>query len=347
MDAPPIQYAKTSDGYDIAYCVSGQGQPFVLLWDTPHGSTEKLWSFAAMRTFFEPLAERYRLVQLDNRGTGNSSRGLGPNHSCDDYVVDLEAVVDRIGAHDFVLFGAVFTSQVAVRYAARHPDRVAGLILLNPLPADNPWVGMKLWEDMYIKSWDTFLYSFVQTFYPEGGQDWVQYVRGTASQADYIAAGEAFEKARAEKLLPSINAPTLVMASREPAWPPLLESARNFASLIPSARLVLFDGTQNREIVNAPEGNLPPAIPIIEEFVQSLPAPGAATKEAPIDSAGLSDREIEVLRLLAQGKSNPEIAKELFITRNTVQNHVSSILIKLNLQNRAQAAVYAKEHGIS
>jgi DNA-binding NarL/FixJ family response regulator len=60
----------------------------------------------------------------------------------------------------------------------------------------------------------------------------------------------------------------------------------------------------------------------------------------------LSSRELDVLRLLAAGKSNPEIAKELFITRNTVQNHVSSILIKTNLTNRAQAAVFAKEHGI-
>jgi len=41
-----------------------------------------------------------------------------------------------------------------------------------------------------------------------------------------------------------------------------------------------------------------------------------------------------------------EIAKELFITRNTVQNHVSSILIKTNLNNRAQAAVYAQQHGL-
>jgi DNA-binding NarL/FixJ family response regulator len=60
----------------------------------------------------------------------------------------------------------------------------------------------------------------------------------------------------------------------------------------------------------------------------------------------LSQRELEVLRLLAQGKTNPQIAESLFITRNTVQNHVASILTKTNLQNRAQAAVYAKEHGL-
>ena len=74
--------------------------------------------------------------------------------------------------------------------------------------------------------------------------------------------------------------------------------------------------------------------------------PAPSTTRTPEVPDALSAREIEVLRLLAQGKSNPEIAKELFITRNTVQNHVSSILIKTNLQNRAQAAVYAQQHGL-
>lgn len=63
--------------------------------------------------------------------------------------------------------------------------------------------------------------------------------------------------------------------------------------------------------------------------------------------AGLSQREIEVIRLVAAGRSNPEIARELFLTRNTVQNHVSSILTKTNLTNRAQAAVYAQQHGLA
>jgi DNA-binding NarL/FixJ family response regulator len=55
----------------------------------------------------------------------------------------------------------------------------------------------------------------------------------------------------------------------------------------------------------------------------------------------LTEREIEVLRLLARGDSNPEIAEELHITVNTVKTHISHILAKLQLDNRTQAAAYA------
>src|SRR5436305_8179341 len=61
---------------------------------------------------------------------------------------------------------------------------------------------------------------------------------------------------------------------------------------------------------------------------------------------GLSDREIEVLRLLAEGKGNTEIAQELFISPKTVKNHIASILMKLQIENRIQAAVYAVRAGI-
>jgi DNA-binding NarL/FixJ family response regulator len=62
--------------------------------------------------------------------------------------------------------------------------------------------------------------------------------------------------------------------------------------------------------------------------------------------ADLSDRELEVLRLLAEGKGNAEIAGELFISPKTVKNHIASILVKLQMENRIQAAVYAVRSGI-
>ncbi len=60
----------------------------------------------------------------------------------------------------------------------------------------------------------------------------------------------------------------------------------------------------------------------------------------------LTERELDVLRLVAQGRSNAEIAAALFISEHTVKGHVSSILGKLDLADRTQAAVYAWEHGI-
>ena len=60
----------------------------------------------------------------------------------------------------------------------------------------------------------------------------------------------------------------------------------------------------------------------------------------------LSDRETEVLKLIANGKDNSEIAQELHISPKTVKNHISNILMKLQIENRIQAAVYAVRSGI-
>jgi len=62
--------------------------------------------------------------------------------------------------------------------------------------------------------------------------------------------------------------------------------------------------------------------------------------------AELSDREIEVLKLIANGKDNAHIAAELHISPKTVKNHISNILMKLQIDNRIQAAVYAVKSGI-
>jgi DNA-binding NarL/FixJ family response regulator len=66
--------------------------------------------------------------------------------------------------------------------------------------------------------------------------------------------------------------------------------------------------------------------------------PNAATRD---NAAQLTDREIDVLHLLATGRSNPEIAAELGITRKTAGHHVSHILTKLGARNRSEAAVIA------
>jgi DNA-binding NarL/FixJ family response regulator len=72
----------------------------------------------------------------------------------------------------------------------------------------------------------------------------------------------------------------------------------------------------------------------------------AERKRAPAVQAHLSERELEVLRLLAAGKGNVEIASELVISPKTVKNHIASILVKLQMENRIQAAIYAVKAGL-
>lgn len=68
--------------------------------------------------------------------------------------------------------------------------------------------------------------------------------------------------------------------------------------------------------------------------------------ETPDPFRELTEREIAVLRLLAEGKSNADIAQRLFLSDKTVRNHVSTILSKLDVSNRVEAATYATEHQI-
>ncbi|MGI9659053.1 MAG: response regulator transcription factor [Gaiellaceae bacterium] len=83
---------------------------------------------------------------------------------------------------------------------------------------------------------------------------------------------------------------------------------------------------------------------------RALGSTAAATPRTSSDGTGdygLSDRELDVLKLVATGKENAEIAKTLVISPKTVKNHVSRILSKLGLKNRVEAAVFAVKRGIA
>jgi DNA-binding NarL/FixJ family response regulator len=97
-------------------------------------------------------------------------------------------------------------------------------------------------------------------------------------------------------------------------------------------------------VVAAGETLLAPAITrrLIEEFVRRRP-PGSGT---PAEVSGLTERELEVLKLVARGLSNAEIASALFLSEATVKTHLTHILTKLNLRDRVQAVVLAYESGL-
>jgi DNA-binding NarL/FixJ family response regulator len=78
------------------------------------------------------------------------------------------------------------------------------------------------------------------------------------------------------------------------------------------------------------------AIKLLDEFKQM-----SRTDRSTVPTPRLTDRELEVLRLVAQGLNNREIAKQLFISENTVKNHVRNILEKLQLHSRMEAVMYA------
>jgi len=98
-------------------------------------------------------------------------------------------------------------------------------------------------------------------------------------------------------------------------------------------------------VVAVGEGLLTPAVTrrLISEFARLRPA---ADVRPPVGLSTLTPRETEVLRLVAEGLSNPEVARRLVVTEETVKTHVSRILAKLGLRDRTQAVVAAYESGL-
>ena len=94
----------------------------------------------------------------------------------------------------------------------------------------------------------------------------------------------------------------------------------------------------------AGEALLDPAVTrrVVDAFARSR----TAERSPPPELDRLTQRELEVLRLMARGLSNPEIARELYVSDATVKTHVSSVLSKLGLRDRVQGVVYAYENGV-
>ena len=110
----------------------------------------------------------------------------------------------------------------------------------------------------------------------------------------------------------------------------------------------LLKGTSRHELVKAVKGTIAGETHVDPDVAGKLfnHVTRSNIPEKTNLTTELSEREIEVLKLLAQGLSNAEIAKRLYLTRGTVRNYVSQILTKLDVEDRTQAAILAVKHGL-
>ncbi|MGJ3237071.1 MAG: alpha/beta fold hydrolase [Anaerolineae bacterium] len=354
MTKQNIKFCRSPDGTRIAFATSGTGPPLVrapnwlnhldLDWKSP------IWSH-----WFKALSERHTLVRYDIRGSGLSDRVVD-DLSFDAWVTDLESVVDDLGLDQFALMGVCQGGATAIKYAVRHPERVSSLILYASY-AQGSYVieDTSFTQDeadalihMIKIGWGQDRPAFRQTFthllIPEATreeQKWLNELqRRTVSPETAAYLFEEFLHIDVANLARQVQVPTLVMHARGDNMVSFKDGSR-LASLIPNARFVPLESKNH--ILRADELAWSRFVNELNNFLDEYMPILTATDEQRFSD--LTDRQHEVLELIAQGMSNEEIADTLTIADKTVRNHITRIYSKLYVDTRAQAIVMAREAG--
>ena len=196
-------------------------------------------------------------------------------------------------------------------------------------------------------------------------------LRNLLEERGVQVAGEAAAGAEAVRLVRELTPDVVIMDLHMPGMSGI-EAIREIAAIAPLTRvLVLTISDQEEDVLHAilagacgyllkdasvdelirgieaaavGESLVSPAI--AGKVLQQVRASTVSPEVAAAVRAELSQRELEVLKLIANGSDNAMIAAELHISPKTVKNHISNILMKLQIENRIQAAVYAVRSGI-
>jgi len=332
--------SRTRDGVGIAYFVIGEGPPLVHSPPWPLGHLHVQWQNPFCRRYLQALASKHRFVLYDGRGSGLSDREV-TDYGLEAQILDLEAVVERMRLQRFALFAFGHIGPAYISYAIRNPDRVSHLILWCSYARATDYGDMPRAEAawaMIEKDWEMYtnLEGYRASKWAGGvaAQWYTYYLRQSVGPRGLAAAFKTIRQIDVRRLLPELQAPTLVMTRAQSAvLTP--EMAKELASQIPNAELAIMEGDSRAPF----EDDVDAIVKRIHEFLESTPAPGHYPD-------GLTPREIEVLGLIAAGRSNREIATELVLSERTVARHVTNIYGKTGAGSRAEATAYAFKHGL-
>ena len=158
---------------------------------------------------------------------------------------------------------------------------------------------------------------------------------------------QAASAADVTELLPRVAARTLVLHPRDMTQIPV-DVAQSLAIALPRGRLVLLEGAQPVLFTEHPDAIVSLLTSFFRDGVEPAETPSAVAAGRPVPpSDGLSPRELEVLRLLAAGESNAQIARRLGLSTHTVERHAANLYRKIGARGRADATAYALRHGLA
>jgi pimeloyl-ACP methyl ester carboxylesterase/DNA-binding winged helix-turn-helix (wHTH) protein len=246
-----IAFCRAADDVRLAYAATGEGPPLVRAanWMTHLGYDieSPVW-----RHWVRDLSSNHTFIRYDERGCGLSDWEI-TDFDFDDWVTDLETVVEAVGLERFPLLGVSQGGAVAVAYAARHPGRVTKLVLCSAYArgravravGDAEKRAAELDLDLARVGWGrddpAFRQVFAAQFVPDGTRaDWDAFdhlQRRTISPENAVRFLEAFGRIDVHEVAQQVSCPTLIMHCRDDHRVPM-RYGEELAALIPNSRLV-------------------------------------------------------------------------------------------------------------
>lgn len=338
-----IRFVTSSDGVQIATARYGSG-PLVLKAATWLTHIDQVAPGTIQQALIDEFSAAHTYVEYDTRGCGLSQRRVD-DLSFESWVRDLEAVANAYGRDEpFTLLGFTCGAGVAVEYAARHPERVSRLILFGGFATSyystsHPDPAVRREGDLMMElaavGWGSsspaFRQVFVSRFLPD------------ASPAQW----SAFDKLQRETCSPDVAArylrtlyginvkdaarrvrcPALLLHPKDDQMVPF-EQGRRLASLVPGARFVPLEGRNHIPL---------PTEPAFAGFLREVRDFMGDARGPDEPAPRLTARQAEVLRHIASGQTDKQIAGALQLSPRTVEMHVASALKALGCRTRAEA----------
>jgi pimeloyl-ACP methyl ester carboxylesterase/DNA-binding CsgD family transcriptional regulator len=327
------------EGRRLAYATSGDGPPLVVgpRWVS---HLEEEWADPVERAFYAELGRAHQVVRFDRVGCGLSSRELDPRPTIESESRQLEAVIDAVGGTATVFASSCCCLAVS-QLAVRDPGKVERIVYFGGYASRNdiPEPTKQSLIQFTATNWRLAAQLFAGLFDPHAsGDEIARYTRMQRAAATAEAAAIFLELdlgADLRGVLPHVSVPALVLHRRGDRTVPI-GRGRELVALLPHARFVPLSGDSHlpwrddqRELFRALAG-----------FLRGEPPPELE------GVSPLTTRETEVLRLVATGMSNREIASTLVLSEHTVHRHVANILRKLAQSSRAGAATHATRAGM-
>ncbi|MDM0116572.1 alpha/beta fold hydrolase [Variovorax sp. J22R133] len=300
---------------------------------------------------FEALARKHTLLRYDARGCGLSTRKV-PHFDFETLLGDFETVMDAMAPEPVALLGVSCGAPIAIAYAARHPERVSAMVLVNGYARaylSSPSTPPHLLEEAKLllatarQGWGQERSPFQQVFIAQfmGAAAADPATRRLVSERMRLSmTPEIAERhlrvnfsidVKAECAL--VQCPTLVFHARDDQMV-TVDQGRKVAAWIPGARFVLLE----TDCHLIPSGHSAGRV-FVTETLEFL---GGQRPDKP----ALSRRQTEILRFVARGMTDKQIARELGLSPRTVEMHVALALRALGCANRAEAVHRANLEGL-